>query len=234
MQLKDEITDGLWVGRNDFPGEEDLAAQYGVSVITARKALIRLSHEDLILRARGRKTEVLYVPSTKRPSKGASAEIVGKSKRFAYKVLSVGVEVGAAEACATFGMNAGTPLWTCRRLRMFQGRPHSVSFHSQPIEIGELHNLEKLRSLPMYQALTEVGVKISGITRTAGARFPPPFVARHLGIVINDPTLVFNYIFLTKSGEKVNWARIFLHPSEQSPKEYINYDTGTWTSDDVK
>ena len=234
MQLKDEITDGLWVGRNDFPGEEDLADQYGVSAITARKALTRLSHEGLISRARGRKTTVLYLPSSKPVARSSSSNPIGKTKRFAYRILSVGIEVGAAEACAAFGMKAGSQLWTCRRLRVFQGRPHSVSFHSQPIEVGQLHNLDKLRLLPMYQALTESGVKISGITRTAEARFPPPFVARHLGIVINDPTLVFTYIFLTKDGQKVSWARIFLHPDEQSPKEYINYDTGTWTSDDVR
>ena len=45
QQMRAEIEDGLWTGRDDFPGEEDLAQRFGVSVITTRKALTRLAEE---------------------------------------------------------------------------------------------------------------------------------------------------------------------------------------------
>ena len=42
LQLRCEIGDGLWADRK-FPGEHEVANQFGVSVITARAALERLA-----------------------------------------------------------------------------------------------------------------------------------------------------------------------------------------------
>ena len=64
LHLKAEIADGRWVGRDDFPGEVDVARQFGVSVITSRKALTRLAEDGYIARARGRRTRVSRMPST--------------------------------------------------------------------------------------------------------------------------------------------------------------------------
>ncbi len=232
VQLREEIIDGLWEKSKIFPGEEELAIQYGVSVITARKALMRISAEGLISRARGRKTEVLFKATVKSSWKSTGNTPSEKVKPFKYKILSTGPEIGAAEACAAFGLEPGSVLWTCKRLRLFSGRPHSLSFHAQPIEQGTKHYLKYLKKLPMWQALNEISVKITGITRTAEASFPSPFVASHLGIRINEPTLVYTYVMLDTNGENANWARIFLRPGEHSAKEYINYETGKWMSDD--
>src|SRR5258707_8505936 len=62
QQMRTEILDGMWVGRDDFPGEEELAARYGVSVITSRKSLGRLVEEGLVERGRGRRPRATYEP----------------------------------------------------------------------------------------------------------------------------------------------------------------------------
>ena len=55
LQLKDELTDGIWYGSQSFYGEDELARTYGVSNITARKVLGKLAEEGLIQRSRGRR-----------------------------------------------------------------------------------------------------------------------------------------------------------------------------------
>jgi GntR family transcriptional regulator len=57
--LKNEILDGLWVGRECFPGEDEVVKRFGVSVITSRKALERLTAEGFIERGRSRKGRVI-------------------------------------------------------------------------------------------------------------------------------------------------------------------------------
>src|SRR3954465_251348 len=54
VQLRDEIADGMWIGRDDFPGEKELARRFGVSVITSKAALDRLAQEGGVERRRGR------------------------------------------------------------------------------------------------------------------------------------------------------------------------------------
>src|SRR5258705_13882261 len=72
IQLRMEILDGLWASRTDFPGEEELANQCKVSVITSSKALARLVEDGLIRRERGRRPTVSFdtsaVPTLRSPS----------------------------------------------------------------------------------------------------------------------------------------------------------------------
>ena len=154
-----------------------------------------------------------------------------RSKTFTYRILSSGVEVVAAEACAIFGLPPGSELWTCRRLRTLEGRPHSISFHAQPVEIGQKHDLAKLKYLPMYQAITQAGITVTSTSRTIEAKFPPLLVARYLGVDVHAPLLVLTYVLKDDKGRNVSWLRIYIHPDERIPTEYINYRTGSWNND---
>ena len=58
--LRNEILDGLWVGRDSFPGEDEVSKRFGVSVITSRRALERLTADGFIERGRGRKGRVAH------------------------------------------------------------------------------------------------------------------------------------------------------------------------------
>ncbi len=231
LQLKDELTDGIWYGSQSFYGEDELARTYGVSNITARKVLGKLAEEGLIQRSRGRRARVLAQPPEEPRTPARAVFPLAKSKSFTYKILSTGIEVATAEACAVFGLPPGSKLWTCRRLRTLEGRRHSISFHAQPIEIGQKHKLQKLKSLPMYQAITEAGITVTSTSRTVEARFPPLLVARYLGVNTHEPMLVYTYVLMDKNGGNVSWLRIFVHPNERIPTEYINYQTGFWSND---
>ena len=44
-----------------------------------------------------------------------------------------GAAIAPLEACRAFGMPPGTQLWLCRRLRRYEGRPHSVTLNAQNI-----------------------------------------------------------------------------------------------------
>ena len=59
-EIRDNILSGAWNRGFQLPGELDLARRLGVSVITIRQALGRLSEEGLIRRERARGTFVTW------------------------------------------------------------------------------------------------------------------------------------------------------------------------------
>ena len=229
QQMRAEIEDGLWTGRGDFPGEEDLAQRFGVSVITTRKALTRLAEERWIDRGRGRRSQV--IPRTKAAARSNGSPNVFPlrlSHPYSYKLLSHGLGVPSAEACQAFGVPAGSWLWQCSRLRTFRGALHSVTYNVQRPEIGSHHSLANLRKLPMAQLLTLVGKEIAQVTRRLSAAPAPVAVAAALNIPVQHPTQLHTFTMRDIAGEVVEWVRIYLHPDESSPVEVLNLEDGCW------
>ncbi len=226
VQLKTEIVEGLWTDGKDSYGEENIAKRYGVSIMTVRKALGRLTSEGLIYRRRGRRTEVLFKPPQTSAEEVYGANPIGLSRPYKYRVLSSGVYLAPAEACRTFGMDAGSDLWQCHRLRILEGSTHSLQVYAQPPELGVRHSLKNLQKLPMWQVMAIGGKKRAGVSRKIECRFPSAFIALHLGITTHDPVLVFTYISLDRGKNKTGWTQICHHPQVAIPWEYMDYETG--------
>ncbi len=236
LHLKAAIVDGLWVGRDDFPGEVDVARQFGVSVITSRRALNRLAMDGYIERGRGRRTRVVMRPEAP-PSDASVPAIIqtgtAGARAFTYRVLARGVAVAPLEACTAFGLPAGSQLWLCSRLRNFNGRPHSVTLNAQPIALGKRLPLAKLSKLPMTRILRDTGVVFASLRRRVSASLAPPDVARHLGLTLNDPTLVYTFTHHDPADAIVQWVRIWVRFDEPAPDEVFSYATRTWSASDA-
>jgi len=231
LHLRAEIADGTWAGRDGFPGEIEIADRFGVSVITSRRALNRLSEEGYIERSRGKRTKVVREPA------GASTrhvpEIIqispGAPRAFTYRVLTCGIDVAPAEACAAFGMVAGSRLWMCSRMRSYEGRPHSITLNVQRAELGESLPLHKLQKYPMTQILRDTGISFSRLSRTISATLAPPHVAKWLGLSLDDPALLYTFTQHDAHGVVIQWVRIWVRGNEPSASEVFSYETGTWT-----
>ncbi len=233
IQLRMEILDGLWVGRPNFPGEEELAAQYNVSKITSRRALESLVAENLIRRERGRRPAVTYDPLSAPPLVPAPAVFPTGPYHFEYKIISTNIAIVPAEACVAFDLPPGSRLWSCSRLRSFKGRPHSVSLNIQSPELGAHHSVKDLESKPMPMLLERGGIKPVRLHRRLGVSLPSMEVARHLGISVQQSVLVYTYHLFDKKSETVEWVRIYVHPREAAPLERMNLVDGAWEVLDI-
>jgi GntR family transcriptional regulator len=227
--LEREIVDGLWVGRNDFPGEHELAETYGVSSITSRRVLDRLVADGLIDRGRGRRPRVTYVPMRTTQTAG-SAIFPLEGRPYKYESRSVGTDIAVAEACDAFGVPHGSNLWQLSRLRRFNGRPHSVTHNAQLPSLGERHARKSLETLPMVSVLDKAGITIAELHRKIGVARPTLSAAASLGISVNDVTLVYTHILKAPKNETIEWLRIYMHPDEPSPIEVMDFQTGAWTT----
>jgi GntR family transcriptional regulator len=228
LLLRNEILDGLWAHAQAFPGEQEMAERYGVSVITSRKVLDRLGAEGLLERGRGRRPKVTYVPP---PARRAAPPVIFSRKvaeAFAYEVLSVGTAPAPAEACDTFGLPHGSPLWQLKRLRRFEGRPHSVTHNAQSPERGAAHDPAMLGRRAMGQILAGEGVKLGRLTRRIGVALAPVDVAGPLGISVHDACLLHTMTLADTAGAPVEWLRIYVHPAETMPTEVFDLRSSAW------
>jgi len=229
VQLRREIADGLWPG-STLPGETELAARFGVSVITSRAALARLVADGWVARGRGRGTRVIVEPET-RPAPGPPLVPTGRRRPYRYRVLDAAVGTAPADACRAFGMPTGSALWQCRRLRTFEGRPHSVTHNVQRVEQGQRHSERRLATLPMTAIFAAEGVEVASLRRRVQATHAPVGVAEHLGITLSDPVLVATFTVHGADEDVVEWVRIHLHPHEAGPDEELDLRTGAWSAD---
>ena len=235
VQLRAEIVDGLWIRRNDFPTEAELAQRFGVSVITSRKALERLATEGWIERSRGRRTIAKAPPAEhaldSSPVSGKMGRIGQSFLPLSYQVLFKGVAIAPADACKAFKLPPGSHLWLYSLLRTFRGRPHSFGLSAVLPSVGARLEAAKLQDVPIGQILRATGISLNSMTRRLSASLPPPDVASHLSITVNAPTLVCTFTLADDADEILEWARIYLHPNEASPREVVNLKTGQLLTD---
>lgn len=233
LHLRREIADGLWQGRDDFPGEREVAERFGISVITSRAALDRLADDGWIERRRGRRPRILYrIESAGDPVPEAGPSMVefGPFRPYAYRVLLAETQIAPAEACAAFGVPAGEQLWQCMRSRSVGSKPHSVSHNVQEPAVGEQHTMEELEQEPMVPLLTSAGHTIHRLRRRFGVVYSPALVTEALGLTIAEQVLVATFTLHRPDDSVLEWVRIYLHPDQSTPEETMEFTTGTWSA----
>lgn len=228
-QMRSEILDGLWIG-TQFPGERALAERFGVSAVTSRAALERLAAEGLVERRRGHGTVVIAEPSgaPQSPHLYMFPPPPTLPKDMKYSLIQSGVDIAPAAACAELGVPAGSRLWQATRLLSRGRQPFMVSHNVQRPEVGERHQVKRLKSLPMASILESEGVKLATLRRQIFVGTAPPLVARHLGISIETPALIFVLVLRDEGGKTIEWVRNFVHPDFAGPDEVRDLHTGHW------
>ena len=125
LDLKAKLDDGTYRAGDRLPPERELARQYGLSLITVRRALDELAREQRIQRTQGRGTHVLH----RRIDRN-----LGGSLRFTDEMHARGLlpqtrllggrEEPAGEAVASaLGLALGEPTIYLERLRLASGEP---------------------------------------------------------------------------------------------------------------
>lgn len=189
-----------------LPTEDDLAAHYGVSVLTMRQALKELEDEGLISRHRRRGTFIEPTARRGTPVKllGSVDAIVAQQSGERTAVLQhgpAGLPPGIAEH-----MPDVTEAMAYRRLRCDeQGEPTNWAENYVRPEIAAGIDLADLARWPMTKVLRDVlGVRISRITDTVEARLADPETARLLRVPLLSPILHYTGVTYDETGRVVD------------------------------
>ncbi|MEV6010834.1 GntR family transcriptional regulator [Streptomyces sp. NPDC051976] len=193
-----------------LPTEDELAAHYGVSVLTMRQALKELEDEGLITRYRRRGTFIEPTALRGAPVKllGSVDAIVAQQSGGRTAVLQHGpaaLPPGVAEHFPDLDEAVAF-----RRLRCDEeGEPTNWAENFVRPELAERIDLADLGRWPMTKVLRDVlGVRISRITDTVEARLADPDTARLLQVPLLSPILHYTGVTYDEKGRAVDVVRI--------------------------
>ncbi|MFH9724971.1 GntR family transcriptional regulator [Streptomyces sp. NPDC017254] len=194
-----------------LPTEEQLAAHYGVSVLTMRQALKELEEEGLISRHRRRGTfiEPGARRSTPRRLLGSIDAIVAQQSGERTTVLGHGTAPVPGELAEYFP--DVTEVVAYRRLRRDgeSGEPTNWAENAVLPELAATIDPADLERWPMTKVLRDVvGVRISRITDTVEARLADPETAALLQVPLLSPILHYTGVTYDQGGRVVDVARI--------------------------
>ncbi|MEV4948493.1 GntR family transcriptional regulator [Streptomyces sp. NPDC053755] len=195
-----------------LPTEEQLAAHYGVSVLTMRQALKELEEEGLISRHRRRGTfiEPGARRSTPRRLLGSIDAIVAQQSGERTTVLGHGAEPVPGELAEYFPDESEVIAYRRLRCDGESGEPTNWALNAVRPDVAAGLDPADLERWPMTKVLRDVvGVRISRITDTVEARLADPETASLLEVPLLSPILHYTGVTYGADGRVVDVARIF-------------------------
>lgn len=213
--LRDRILAGAHAPGDSLPGEEELAAAFGVSRITAKRALDELAAAGLVDRARGRGTRVRprpAVPEVRVPLEGWLENAQAMARLTQAEVLEFGYVPAPREVAAALGLAPGTTVQRAVRRRRLGGVPMSHLVTHVPEEIGRSFDAADLAAQPLLGLLERAGVRLAAARQTVSATLADPAVAAALEVPAGSALTEVVRTVQDEAGRGVEHIRVLYRP----------------------
>lgn len=197
------------------PGEQELAVEFNVSRITAKRALNELAGAGLVVRERGRGTRVTHRP--KAPAVTSSIEgwlenisLMGIATEA--RVLDFGYVAASEDIAHALELDPGTDVQHAVRVRSLDGEPMSYLVTYVPADIGRQYDREDLDTKPLLLLLELAGVKVASARQTISATLADSEVAGALSVHAGSPLIEVRRVVHDSSGRAVEYIRVLYRP----------------------
>lgn len=190
--LRDKIQDQSYGADAALPSEQQLMSQYGVSRITAKRALNELAAEGLVVRARGRGTRVSYTPSEtpmRASVEGLLENLLTMGLKTEVVLLDFDYVLAAPDVAAALECPVGQLVQRALRVRRIKGEPFSHLTTYVPEAIGRSYSRRDLASKPLLVLLERSGVVVSHAEQVITAKLADTQVAPVLGVEVGSALL---------------------------------------------
>ncbi len=191
--LKNRILSGSIPHGEQMPTEEELARGFGVSRITAKRALDDLAAAELVDRRRGKGTFVIYTAafeSHHAPLRGELEKLHNLARKTHVKVVDVGQQVPPGDVASEMGLNRGELAYHSTRIRYTEDNVPYGHLISWTVGISKGYTKRALESGVRLDILKNNGIQINRIDQTISAVPAQDFFADTLNMNVGDPTLL--------------------------------------------
>ena len=211
--VKDKIASGVWVPGQRIPSEDELAARYGVSRMTTRRALVELTNSGLLFRRHGTGTFVAHQPFERDHSRLTSFFDNCRARGIepTVRVLRREPVPASAAVAQALASTPGETLVRIETLRLMDGTPVTLHDAQVPYRLfpwlldTDLAAL-RLDAQHLWETLESRGHRVSRVREHLEARPAPDYVARLLGVVPGAPVLYGARIVYLFDGTPVKYA----------------------------
>lgn len=191
--LKNRILNGSIPHGEQMPTEEELAKGFGVSRITAKRALDDLSAAELVERRRGKGTFVTYTAtfeSVHAPLVGELEKLSNLARQTHVKVLDVGKQLPPGDIAAEMGLDRGELAWRATRIRYSKDNIPYGHLISWTVGLSKGYTKRDLERRVRLDILKDNGIEIGKIEQVISAVPARDFFAEALNLNIGEPTLL--------------------------------------------
>ena len=213
--LREQIVSGAYGDDALLPTEFSLARTYGVSRITAKRALDELKAEGLVERRRGRGTSV----AKRVESRPVDANLSGLIENLLMMGLETAVEILAFDYVvppetvrAALELASGVDVQRAVRVRRLDGIPLSYTVSHVPAELGRSYQRVDLAKAPLLALLERAGVLIGSADQTITATLAGPEVATALEVQVGSALLAITRTVFDQNGRAVEHIVILYRP----------------------
>lgn len=154
--LREQIRSGVLKPGERLPSEEQLAARYGVSLITARRALADLAAEGLLRRLQGRGTFVAEPALSQGPREltSFSQEMRRRGLEPSSRVLEQVVVEADEQVAAALQLPVGSAVLRLRRLRLAGSEPMGLQTAYVSLALAPGLEKENFERASLYEILS--------------------------------------------------------------------------------
>lgn len=203
--LRQPIVAGQLPPGSSLPREADLAARYGVSLITVRQALRDLESEGLI-RKRAAKPAVVVEPESRGGGSFAFksfAEIAASTRDRRLEIHSYRRE-RSSRAAKAFGLPPEEPIPCLRATLFMKDEPTGQTTFYFPPAIGARMKRSDFDDVVVFRSVQRhLGITLSGATITVRADVADEKLATALDYEVGRPILVIEMLYRSADGEPV-------------------------------
>ena len=212
VQLRDEIVSGVRAFGTLVPTEQELSNNFGVSRITARRALDELAEQHFVARKRRVGTQVIYnLPI--RPIEAnidrAVDSLVTFGRNTKVTVIDIRKEPAVEPVVSLLGVPVDTPLVRATRLRWLDREPLGCTIAHLPEEFEEIVTERNLKASPLLTLIQQTGRHIDKAKQTIAAVSADPAMAASLKIEPMMPLLKITRAYHDAQGKPLLLTRAF-------------------------
>ncbi|WP_068928123.1 GntR family transcriptional regulator [Planobispora rosea] len=230
--IRHKITTGELQGGDRLPSERELCEEFGVSSITARKALETLRSEGLVYGVRGkgtfvRKTKPLRRIAPQRYWRPHSKATYRHEAESAGRVVdvqhSITQETANKEVAARLGIEEGDPVNQITYLIRMDDQPVTASVCWEPLALTGGTPIENPHEGPHANAgivprFDAIGIEVDTVEEVLTIRMPDPAESGQLDIPPGVPVVQIKQTF--RAGELVVETADIVFPADRYTLEY--------------
>ena len=207
--MTQNLISGEWVPGEAIPSEMELAARYGVSQGTVRKAVDELAAENIVIRRQGKGTYV--ATHSEEMIKLRFLRLVaanGCKELLDNKLLSCERAKAPANIARMLDIRTGSAVVVINRLLLFSSKPlilDRIVLPAKPFKgiTSEQINLFKGSMYRMYE--TQLGIRMVRAEERLTAVGADEEAASNLGLALGTPLLSIERVSYTYGDKPMEW-----------------------------
>jgi GntR family transcriptional regulator len=215
LVLRNKILSGAYGFDEVLPGEQEATEMFGVSRITAKRALNELADDGFVKRERGRGTRVIYrapTPPVEASVEGLLENLLAMGLETQVDLLSFDYQTPNVEIARILQCSLEAQVQKAVRIRRLEGEPFSYLTTYVPEIIGRSYSREDLATRPLLALLERSGVEIGRAEQTITATLADAQVSQALGLELGSPLLSIRRIVFDQAEVPVEYISALYRP----------------------